>query len=120
MKIYLNWDYGEVCAGSETIHRVQVDGMGRPFIEAGEKERKALDEAGLLEGSNAVEEIDENPLVADDAAALALQKGMQAAAADPAPDQPPASYVCKTHKREHKAGSSAYVACWDANFSGKK
>lgn len=112
MKIYLNSYYhGELCAGTSKILKVEIDAdhPGRFFVIAGEKEREVLERMGMLEdqGPEDVSEVREDATPKDD-----VKK-------TPAPVEQPASYVCKIHKREHKAGSSAYIACFDQNFSSK-
>ena len=112
MKIYLNKDYGEVCAGSSKIRRVFIDqNSNRPFIEGGPEERNALAKLGMLFQDDFEEPEEVDATLENDVNALEVNAEAKSEA-----EAPPDSYLCKVHNRQHKKGSSAYVACWDKNL----
>lgn len=110
MKIYLDRDYGEVCAGSTRILTVHRDEPNRFYVIGGDAERDALAKLGMLE------EIGDEVPEEQPPESQPVRETKPA----PEPQASPASYVCRIHKREHKAGSSAYIACYDANFGKTK
>lgn len=111
MKVYLNQNYREVCAGTPEILVVRLElepgKEPRYYLECTEEQRDVLDNLGFLEATPLkTPELDD---VEDE--------GDEGGEGEDAPPPPlPDSYTCVEHKKTHKKGTSAYAACFEKNF----
>jgi hypothetical protein len=108
MRVYLKQNYHEVVAGDPNkIFKVLLDNVNpalpRYFIEATEKERLVLEQLEMLE-IEPPEKPKAGDLVNDEAPA------------PPITSEKKDEYMCVKHKRNHKKGTSLYIACYELNF----
>ena len=119
-KIYLNDHYRELNLNGE-IYQVKSEGEpARFYVEAPPACRRWFEEREMLEGQGAQSEEVENSPALDPVIKVDLDPTPENVSKSEAtiPPEWPESFYCPSHKREHRAGSSAYALCLEKHGDG--